>query len=306
MSPNLNTNRKKTQKMSMKKIIVPSTSSFFVKGMSPMKIQTGIAFVLFLILGVFSQTEAQEYRVYTKVFQEQDHKDVIVSRSLTLFRSGKAYDHIDTLGEVIIFDPANEEFIILNMKRDIMTRVQFEQLKQQLIVARKTTQDYADQLASSSNKKKKTQAENLLFQLNPQFETEASDKKKKLKLTSPGLSYHVKGTKAEPTQVESYMNYADWMCRLNYVMHPSPFLPGCRVQLNKELSKMKMLPLQVEFMANVEPVLKLRAEHRIKNKLSKQDLTQIHAWESALKKETIRHVTFLEYQKTTLVTQLDN
>ena len=258
-----------------------------------------------LLLAQMSLAQAQEYRVYTKVFQNQENREVIVSRSLTLFRSGKAYDHIDSLGEVIIFDPSNQEFVILNMKRDLMTTVKFDQLKQQLKIARKTTEDYAEQLANSPGEDKKIQANNLMFQLNPQFQVEADSHKNLLKLSSPGLNYYVKGTKLEPSYVTSYLKYADWMCRLNYVMHPGPFLPDCRITLNRELGQNSMIPLEVELQANLQPELKLRAEHRIKNELGKQDLRQIYAWETALKKESTRKVTFHEYQRTMIVSQLD-
>lgn len=269
-----------------------------------MKIRTGFTLLLLFVSVLCIETQAQEYRIYTKVYQKQGKGYVPVSRSLTLFRSGKAYDHIDAMGEVIIFDPANKEFSILNTKRDIKTTVKFDQLMQQLEVARNTTLEYAEQLSTSGEDEKIRESEKLFFQLNPQFESSVATNRRMIKLSSPGLTYQVRGIVVEPVKADSYLNYADWMSRLNYVLHPNPFLPDCRIALNQELKKYHVMPLQVDFEAELESVLKLRAEHRIQNELSKQDLTLIHTWETAIQDEGIRPLTFQEYQKSTLENQL--
>jgi hypothetical protein len=72
-----------------------------------------VAFALIAILT--APASAQEFGVYTKVFNvagatPKTTPEVIV-RSLTLFRSGIAYDTIHSAGEVTIFDPSRRRYL---------------------------------------------------------------------------------------------------------------------------------------------------------------------------------------------------
>ncbi|MGH7199902.1 MAG: hypothetical protein ACREJB_04815, partial [Planctomycetaceae bacterium] len=58
---------------------------------------------------------AQEFRIYTRVYDASTtgEEPAVVTRSLSLFHAGKVYDYIDTLGEVTVFEPAQDRVHIL-------------------------------------------------------------------------------------------------------------------------------------------------------------------------------------------------
>src|SRR5690606_5890737 len=102
---------------------------------------------------------------------------------------------------------------------------------------------------------------------------------------------------------EVYLHYADWMARLNYVLHPHALYPEPRLKLNEVLRAHGKLPVEVELKSSIGLPIHLRAEHQIHWKLDATDRSLIHEWESLLKSSNTRQVTFQEYQRSLLVSK---
>lgn len=239
---------------------------------------------------------AQEFRIRTTVYQHQKTNPSIVSRSVSVFHADKVYDHVDGLGEVTIFDPAQKRLIILNESRQIKVMIEFDEIKNLLNVGRHQTQEYIQDQLQQKQSSGKEIAEQLKFQLNPEFEIQFDDDRKQLSLESKLINYRVQCVSPEQkTAVGTYLRFADWMARLNYVMHPYTLPPRSRILLNENLRTRNLIPTEVELQTRFEEKLHLRAEHKIHWKLDQRDRGLIHHWATLRKNKDLKTVTIQEY-----------
>lgn len=250
--------------------------------------------------------EAQEFRVLTVVRnlaarQEGDKVAPITTTTLTLFRQRKVYDYIESLGEVIIYEPGANQFTIVNTRRHLVTTVNFDEVKQKLRSRKPEIENYIAALRQQNHRGVDNAIAAFEFQLNPQFEQSFDQAKNVLSLESPRCVYRVEcDPQSRPEQAAQYLGYADWIARLNCVLHPSAMFPEPRLELNKSLRRYNKLPVRVELRSELDGLLHLSAEHHIAPKLMDRDRTRITAWESAVNSPSYRHVVFKNYQEVVL------
>lgn len=240
---------------------------------------------------------AQEFRIRTTVYHHQQNVDPkIVSRSVSIFHAEKVYDHVDGLGEVTIFDPSQNRLIILNESRMIKAVIDFDEIKNLLIVARHQTQEYIQDQIKRKESTGKVISDQLKFQLDPTFDIQFDKNKNQLALDSKLINYRVQcAAPAQKSAAETYLRFADWMARLNYVLHPYTLPPGSRIVLNEELRTRGLIPTEVELQTRLEEKLHLRAEHKIHWKLDHKDRGLIHHWETLRKNKDVKTITIQEY-----------
>lgn len=253
---------------------------------------------------------AQDFGIYTRVHRvplpgaAPAAGGTVVSRSVSLFHAGKVYDH--TGDEVVIFEPAHNRFTLLNTKQHVAAVVHTDEIKQLLKIAREETEQHVARLREQPSATSAKALEQVGFTLSPQFEEAIDATGKRLTLSSPHLKYRVTGTPAKrPEIVETYLRYADWAARLNYVLHPHILFPETRLALNASLRRKKLLPTEVELHSELGTPLHLRAHHEFHWELDSHDRTLINGWEQLLKAPTTKQVTFQEYQRSVLVAQLE-
>ncbi len=250
------------------------------------------------------EAEAEELRIFTAVYdlgaqKKLGEKPPVIARAITLFHAGKVYDYVDLANEVVILEPAARRFRILNPSRGLVTTAAFDEIKTHLNVAREETRRHVATLNGSDPDAAKMAAL-LSFQLDPRFEETYDEQSGVLELKSGPLSYTAKTVDPErPGVSAAYIEYADWACQLNYLLHPSPVLPEPRLILNRTLKAKDRLPASVELTCEALPT-HLRAEHQVHFGLNAQDSDLIFQWESQLKAEATRVVPLREYQKTVL------
>ncbi|HAW28432.1 MAG TPA: hypothetical protein DCY03_09990 [Planctomycetaceae bacterium] len=247
---------------------------------------------------------AQEFRIRTTIYQHQQEADpMIVSRSVSIFHAEKVYDHVDGLGEVTIFDPIQKKLILLNESRMIKTVINFDEIKHLLNVARHQTQEYIHDQIKREETKGKAIAGRLKFQLDPTFETQFDSKKNQLMLESKLINYRVQCVAPDQqASVENYLRFADWMARLNYVLHPYTLPPASRIALNEELRTRNLIPIEVDLQTHLDEKLHLRAEHKIHWKLDHKDRGLIHHWETLRKNKEVNTITIQEYLRNQFAT----
>jgi len=247
----------------------------------------------------FSSASAQEFRVVTTVFQ--DGQSTPISRSLTMFRAGKVYDYVDAADEVIIYEPARDQFLILNPRHNLATTVEQEQIRQRLSQVRAETRKYAEELTSNPAPTVRRQISLLSFQLGPEFAEQFDPATGRLQLKSDRIGYTIVGRQLDQHDLTTaYLDYTDWICRLNFLLHPTPLLPDVRLKVNEALRRYDLFPLQVELDADLDQPLLLSADHSIEHGLGSSDRSMIHQWELLLNSPKIRRVAFREYQQRTL------
>ena len=257
--------------------------------------------VLTLVVGLSlcgTDLPAQDFSVSTKVFDldsPEANKPVAFSR--TLFHAGKVYDVIYGAAEATILEPAHRRITILNTDRDVVCSVDFDELKHLLQSAEERLGQRIHELEEQPNPPRQ-QIDALRFQWRPQFESRFDPREHRLRLVSPTVTYEGVGpANVRPEAVEAYLNYADWMCRLNYVLHPQPLFPNVRLAVNERLKQQKLLPVEVTLHAKFERPLNLKAEHSVAWTLDARGRQSIHQCELLLRDPKLQKVSLNEYQR---------
>lgn len=268
--------------------------------------QRMLCLVLIVLAEFASAARAQDFRVSTKVFDASQTQHREVTRSWTLFHAGRAYDFIDQVGELIVYEKSHDRFTLVNTRQRRATVVHVDEVKRMLQMARNTLSDHLDAAKQQEHGESKKTLEQMLFQLEPKFEESLEEKEgfHRLLLKSAHYRYEVDFTPA-PTRehVETYLNYADWICRLNYVMHPGPIMPEQRLLLNARLRKSGKMPTRVTLVADTDQALKLTAEHSIYWDLNDKDRELLRQWDATLNAKDLKRVSLQEYQRALLVSQ---
>jgi hypothetical protein len=266
------------------------------------------AFVGLCLSQLCTDVVAQEFRVYTRL---QDFSDVaqgnrptVVARSLTIWHAGKVYDVIYSAGEVTILEPAQRHIWVLNTSKNLLTSLDFDELKHLLRGAEDRLSQQI-QVLDAESKASQDVIESLRRQLRPKFETSFDSRRQRLILESQQLSYEVRGqTDVRPEAVDAYLNSADWMCRLNFVLHPQPTLfPAARLELNERLRQLRLMPVEVTLRTKRDHSVSLQAEHTLSWNLNALDRQNIHHWESLLRDQKLQKVSVEEYRRTVLIQQ---
>ncbi|MEZ6043503.1 MAG: hypothetical protein R3C20_23650 [Planctomycetaceae bacterium] len=250
---------------------------------------------------------AQGFRVSTHVYNVAGAggADSVLSSSLSLFSNGRVYDYIDAADEVIIFDPMQKKFTILNVARELTTTISFEEIRRHLDKRVPTVEQYLQELAQQRNPSAEAVATNLRFQLNPEFRRDYKAMNGHLELTSSSWNYRVETQPWQNAdQVETYLQYADWTARLNHVLHPGSFFPEPRLALNKSLRELKTrVPVAIELDLRPSESLHIRAQHQFRQGLDDDDRRRIARWDHAAASQSVRQLPFLSYQQTVLLSR---
>jgi hypothetical protein len=265
-------------------------------------LRTTIGFLAVCLIALADSGVAQDFRVYTQV-RDLNASTQPASRSLTMWHAGKVYDVIYLAGEVTILEPAQRRCTILNSNKRLLTSVDFDELKHLLQVAEGRLSQRVQELDANSNASRDL-VETLRFQVHPRFSAELTmlkSNQKRMLLQSKPLTYDVLGQSGLPPEaVAAYLNYADWACRLNFVLHPQPVFPTARLELNQQLRKSGLFPLQVTLRAKLDQPLNLQAVHSLTWNLDTRDRESIHRWESLLRDPKLQRVSLMEYQRVAL------
>lgn len=265
-------------------------------------------FVSSLLIAI-PATMAQGLSVSTVVYDasrlDADGREPILSNSLSLFHNGRAYDFVESAGEVIILEKVARRFVVLNSARGIYTTIPFSQIKQMLQTREPKMQQYLRELTAGNSSQAEQAARTLKFQLNPSFDPQFNSKTGVLMLDSPSWKYSVTTRPWEDEgQIEQYLTYTDWTAQLNCILHPGSMFPEPRLALNAELRKLKdRIPVVVQLDLRPDDRTILRAEHRFVRNLTEKDLKSINGWNKSLTDGSLKMVPLLKYQETVLVSQ---
>lgn len=254
-------------------------------------------FLVVASLTLAAQCQSQDFRVYTSVTQvgADGVSRNVVARSLTLFHAGKVYDHMEDVGELVIFEPVQDRFLLI--REHLGTEVSLDELRTMLTAAEKAAEEYAAGLQKLPEPDAVKARAQLLFQLHPRFAVQYDAESRSLDLSGEEFSYHVRGAAVtDPELLKAYANYADWTARLNTVLHSQGSFPGPREALNQALLTNRVLPVSVTLQANDPRDLHLQANHEFRWQLLPIDRELIHQWEQLRQSDRMRWVSFREYQ----------
>lgn len=249
--------------------------------------------------------DAQEFRVSTTVYdlsaQPEGGRPPVIARAQTLFHAGKAYDHLEGADEVRVYEPTERRFRVFSPKRGVTATVAFDEIRQLLKPPRDMIDRRLAELAGKDNPDAARAANFLRFQLDPRFQEAFNPATATLTLDGRVIRYDVKSADPRrPEIVATYLDYADWTARLNYLLYPSPVLPDVRCALNQALRAKGQVPEDVKLRIELSPPLIQRAQHSLKFALNDADRGKIREWEAQLSGGGLRQVPLTEYQRAVL------
>ena|SRR5579863_6007199 len=252
-----------------------------------------------LSLAFTAHTSAQDFRVYTKIFDarasetaEKSTRSVLLGRSTAIFHAGKAYEYVDSGNQMTVYEPAHEQFTIVDGARRMLTVIPFEYVEHRLFQVGKNTEKKIEELREKDTEDAGLLAAVLEFQLAPKFKETYDEKQRRMKMDGSVLSYDVKcATDSSPEIVAAYLNFTDSMAQLNYLVNEKALLPWPRLELDKILRQRELLPIEVTLHSRQPKGLHLRAEHRFDWKLDATDRSKISHWEKLIHSADVKHVT---------------
>jgi hypothetical protein len=251
--------------------------------------------VIILSASLTGLAAAQDLRVYTTVRNLTDKRPnpPVLAESLTLFHGGRVYDYMENVGEVVIFEPLESKFTILGPD-SVGTTVTFAEIQQFLNKSRSEAGRVLEEAQSDPSSRRLAAA--LRAQFSPVFKEQV--RADSIKLTGESLMYDIT-TAAAPkdTAWETYLDYADWAARLNFVLHPKSLYPDSRLEVNRALRKARRLPVMVELSGRLDDrEIRLRAEHRYGWELQSIDRQFIDQWNTRRDAKDVKWVAIHEYQ----------
>jgi hypothetical protein len=265
---------------------------------------TRIGSLVVLVTAMFSAQHAfaQDFHVDTTVEAITRQNTQELSRSTTLFHAGRTYDYIQEPAELVVFDPAHDQFTLLNTRQGRATQVHIDEINRMLQIGRQALADHMQKLRSGGKPESQAMIDAIQFQFNPQFEEAISQTNRGplLDLNSKYFHYQVLGASPPtPAHGNAYLNYADRIIQLNYVLNPGKTLPEQRIKLDSALRQAQLIPVEVTF--GDPNTVQVRARHRIFWDLNEQDRELIRQWDGMLVRQDLRRVSFQDYQKALLV-----
>ena len=262
--------------------------------------------LLILVIGTIccNTLPAEEMRVLTTVSRkEPSGKWRPFAYSLTLFHAGKIYDYMEDVGEVVIYEPKNDRFVLLDGNYRA-SELSITELNQFLKSSDAKAHEYLAGLQRDGSDTAKKEAAALSFQLEPHFEERFDAKEQRLRMSSEQIEYIVNtGASSDPEDAMKYLAYADWAAKLNHILHPESLLPEPRLAVNAALRNRKRIPLTVELKARSEGNLHLQAEHQFSWELQANDRRLIGQWEKLMGSKQAVWVSFRDYQRRLLTSK---
>jgi hypothetical protein len=211
---------------------------------------------------------AGDFRIETKVYVGEDDEQPL-SENLTLFQTGVVYDFLTEPETTTIFRPPTGKmpgrFIVLDPSRSVKMEVTTDQIEGLL----EKLQGWAAQQDDPY----------VRFLGQPEFSEGEAAEGESVVLTSKHMTYRVRAAKAgDDEALAAYRQFSDWYARFNT---RGGVLPFPRLAVNEALYRQKLIPTQVELQIPGRGV-ELRAEHRMKWLLSKQDRQRIEGAQEQL------------------------
>jgi hypothetical protein len=222
-----------------------------------------LALVVFTTFGNASLSFAQEIRIETEVFSEDDAEKPL-SHTVTLFDTNTVYDFVEAPEQVAVFRAPTPnhggQFILLDMNTQCRTEISTERIGKLIDKITKWAADEKDPL--------------MKFSAHPKFKKSFDSESGVLSLTSDLWEYHVATMPADNAKaLAKYREFIDWYTRLNTMMNSTP-PPGPRLELNSSLEKYGVMPVEIRRTLKANKSV-LRATHLFSWRLSRDDRARL-------------------------------
>ncbi|MEY2724235.1 MAG: hypothetical protein RLZZ458_102 [Planctomycetota bacterium] len=252
---------------------------------------------------------AQGLRISTQVFDVadagEDGRGQLISSSLTLCHNGRVYDYVSSADELVIYDPVQRQFVVVNRTRGLATAVSFEEIRHHMETRTQKTEEYIAELAARGEPGGESEVAAIRFRMRPEFRETWDTMRGTLTLTSPYFTYRVQTRKWEDEdQVERYLLWRDWTARLNSVLQPESMFAEQRLAVHEAIRRQSgRMPVTVELDRRPQSPQRLRAEHQLTVGLTADDQERIARWDKLVKSDELQNVPLRRYQQESLLSR---
>lgn len=242
---------------------------------------------MLVILATVQVALAADFRIESRVYAEKETEPV--SKSITLFHAGAAYDFLEEPSETTLLDPQRNRIVLLNNTHKLKTEISIAQIV-----------EFSTQMKLRAGE---SEDELLKFLADPQFEETWDNQGQRLTLSSELMTYRVTPVQAPAPEIaQQYTYFSNWYAQLNAMTHVGGLPPFARAKLDDALQSRGLLPKNVELTVSIRTRLgrrdvKLRSEHEIAWKLLNADKALINNAHAAM--AAYRELPFAEFQQRT-------
>lgn len=230
------------------------------------------------------ESQAQEFRVENRVYIADDTTPA--SSSVTLFASDAVYDFLDDTSETTILDAAAGRIVLMAPDSKVRTEWQTAELAEYTAQFKKWAAQHKDPL--------------LNFLATPEFKETRGHGGKTVTLSSRLLVYDVTTERPDDAAAaQRYAEFSDWFAQLNALPNRAGTPPFARMQLNRLLAEVGVLPVDVQMQRTPSKgqTVRLRSTHKITWSLSAADHRRIA--ESRQQLAALKAVQHGEYERLT-------
>ncbi len=229
-----------------------------------------------------SVAPAADFRVENAVFSEGRSQPE--SQGVTIFHGGSVYDFLSEPAEVIIFDKAHRQFLLLDVNRRVRSQISTDDV--QGVVDR-----VKQIMAGHPNPQRR-------WLVNPSFEESFDRENSLLTLKSDSVTYRAQLQATDATVAAQYHEFSDWYTKFNVALNPSPRPPFPRMMLNEAIERRQAIAKEVHLTvtggANETPI-KVFSRHQFVAELNEDDTNRLKAVSSYLR--SFQAVSLKEYRK---------
>ncbi len=241
-----------------------------------------VAEFLIACFACLSTARCDDFRIDNSIYLQG--QSTPQSQGTTIFYGGQVYDFLSDPAEVIVFDKARDQFIMLDVARRQRCSLGTQEVEK--FVGR-----VRQRLAGQSNPKLKFLAE-------PEFQESFDGSSAELTLKSPWVTYRAHVLTTGPDVAAQYREFSDWYAQLNAMLNPASRPPFVRMKLNEGIARHKGVAKDVHLlvvMGSPEPPLQIESRHQLAIQLDASDLNRIAEAREYLRTFTV--VSLEEYRK---------
>jgi hypothetical protein len=231
-----------------------------------------------------SSLTAADFRIESKVFVADEKEPV--NGNLTLFYQNAVYDFFEgTPREITIYDPRQKHFTLLDVERQVKTRID-EATLLEFVAGIKVRAAKGGALVRES--------------AYPKFKLEEDSSTKTVVLNGDRIRYVAQGHEFASAEAErQYQEFADMYARLN-ATRKGALPPMARLELNTALAQRHLLPIAVTRTTRSQHLLLgetqiARSEHVVTWRLLRSDEERIDKANAQL--VSFKAVAFDEFRK---------
>ncbi|MBN1588135.1 MAG: hypothetical protein JW888_01325 [Pirellulales bacterium] len=227
---------------------------------------------------------AADFRVENRVFVGTDEEPTVLSS--TIFHRGVVYDFLNEPEEVILFDPALDRIILLDVGRKLQTRLNTATVRQAI-----------DRLKHLNAESKDAETR---FLYNPVFKQTVDEETQDLVFDGEWLTYRVASAAVDDAEiVRQYRQFSDWSARLNTFLQPGSRPPFARMMVNEALEKRGAIPSRILLVLKRRRGLafrreQLRSEHHLIKRLVESDRHRVV--QAGEQMASFKSVSYAEYE----------